>query len=673
MKNIWKIALLVAALMTSCNQPIEEGITPEQNSGNAIEFYVGNANRTTYFEDGLGIHWKAGDKISVRRFDASNASDYRQRANFTVDNSGASSTLTQVPQTNTGWHDISWLEDQDTYISAFYPATNNGSIQSVAISLPSAQTQAAAGDHSHIGGLMVMKTEPMKFSAPYPSSVGLEFRNMYSIIELTLKGTQSRDISYVSLSSKTTGLTINGSVNADLYTSFEEDDANGIKGLSASNTLTNVTTTLTEPAALTAEGVKVYFVVLPGAHESGDITVMVRALNGSTATVTMDKVTFKANNVYRPVVNLTFDELEENVTVASIKHTFSDDKPYSDPIAMMEGVKPILDRDYGIYNIPMEAANLKIATINASSYPTINKIEALTAGNVYVMLGNSKLVTNNIHTSVINAGWEAITPATDSKTYSDFAKGQIYYTNTPCVAEVSGTWTIYKRYMAAGEEYDLTALSALLGGGFQGVRPIAAEITNEVIPAPVPAGATVYMDFTSQPQNDRWTTQSSFNNILLNSIKGKIEMSVESTLTDKIELDFSYIIGTLKDDGKPNTDYAGSGYHKEKYLLMDMNSTTNALSIGFPAMVGYKLTAVELTPYSGASSSVKPKVCISSTAAPADAVSVSGAFVQWVHTSGNLTLNIENSQANTPYYLYALGGYSSVRLHGITLYYEPVQ
>ncbi|MBR4850887.1 MAG: hypothetical protein IKU97_02365 [Tidjanibacter sp.] len=669
MKNIWKIALMVAALMTSCNQPIEEDITPEQNSGNAINFYVGSDNRTTYFEgEGMGINWKAGDKLSVRRFDEANTDDgntftTRQRANFTVDNSGASSTLTM----NSTWGDITWLEGQDTYIAAFYPQTNNGSIQKVGITLSSAQTQAAAGDHSHIGGLMWMKTEPMKFSAPYPSSVGLQFRNMYSIIELTIKGNQSnKQIASVQLTAAN-GLTINGTPTVDLYTSFEEDDANGIKNLKPANTLPNVTTTLTEPAALSAQGAKVYFVVLPGAHESGAITVTATATDGSTATATMDAVTFKANKVYRPAINLTFEEIEPAPAAAKIKHIFSETKGYGEPTTLKDGALVITDRtSYALSNVPLNLWGNQVATITATTYPEENRIVALTDGYVYMLTGSSELLTNenNIPEILLQDGWTAITPEANGSWKEDvtYEEDQVYYVNTSNGDKI-GCFTIYAREMMEGEEYDFTVLYPYLKK-FQGIRPIAAEITNEVIPAEVPAGATVYMDFSSAPAGWIVGNDTFANNLKNSSLKGKYSMPVESTLTDEIELDFSYV----ETDGVVT---AGTHYNKSNFLLIYMNSTTVPLSVGFPAIAGHKLTAVELIPYSGASSSVKPKVCISSTAAPADAVSVSGAFVQWVHTSGNLTLNIENSQANTPYYLYALGGYSSVRLHGITLYYEP--
>lgn len=656
MKNIWKIALMVAALMTSCSQPDLDELNPNEGAnGKEIKFYIGN-NRTTFFEgEGLGVNWEAGDMVSVRRFDASNTSEVRQRANFKVDNAGASSALTQT----TTWNTISWLESGETYIQAYYPATNNASIASVAITLPNEQFQAAANSHSHIGDLMLMKTEPVKYTAPYPESVGLEFRNAYSIIELTLRGTQDKKISRVKLTSQSSGLTINSSVNVNLLTTFDQDDANGIKGLDDTEVLTDVTTVLSEPATLTPEGVKLYIVVLPGAHADGDIELTATATDGSVATATMGAITFMANKVYRPAVNLTFGEAEEGAAIATIKHTFTDDKPYGDPIVLVDGVQPILDRTYGIYNVPEEVKYLSVATINSASYPSINKIEALTGGSVYVMLGYSKLVSSGIHQYILDAGWEAITPATETKVAADFEEGQVYYDDKAGDAEVSGTWTIYKRTMAAGEEYDLTELSDLLGTGFQGIRPIAGEITNECIELPAPDGVPVKMDFSSLP--DGWTLQQNFTGVLTNPIKGKIEMAVESTLTNKIELDFSYIDGGV----------AGSAYHKEKYLLMHMNGKTNPLSVGFPAMEGYKLTAVELVPL--ANQKVKPNICMSSTPAPGEATSVSGGFVQWNHANGNIVLNIANSVVNTPYYLYACGGDNTVRIQAITLYYEPAE
>lgn len=673
MKNIWKIALMVAALMTSCSQPDLDELNPNEGAnGKEIKFYT-EANRTTYFEgEGLGINWEVGDEVPIIARSFFDGLEKRVRKYYTAASAGASTTFTSTAALT--WDTALNTVPMNTIDVDFYAfhcgykrSTSTTIYNGITVYSSPVQEQSVAGDDSHIGNYTVLASNKVSRPVGNTEPIGFQFTNCMSIVELTLKGDATRKIKSVTLTSENAPLQFDEaflcvedlSSSADVveepYTIILKDGKGTVDGKASST----VTVTLNDWTTLSAEGIKLYFVVLPGAHEAGDITLSTIDKNGSMASVKMGAITFEKNKVYRPAVNLTFGEAEEGAPIATIKHTFTDDKPYGDPIVLVEGVQPILDRTYGIYNVPEEVKYLSIATINCSSYPSINKIEALTGGSVYVMLGQSKLVSNGIHQNILDAGWEAITPATDTKVAADFAEGQVYYDDKAGDAEVSGTWTIYKRTMTAGEEYDLTELSDLLGAGFQGIRPIAAVITNECVELPGPDGVPVKMDFSSLP--DGWTLQPNFTGVLNNPIKGKIEMAVESTLTNKIELDFSYIDGGA----------AGSAYHKEKYLLMNMNGKINPLSVGFPAMEGYKLTAVELVPL--ATAKVKPNICMSSTPAPGEATSVSGGFVQWNHANGNIVLNIANSVVNTPYYLYALGGDNTVRIQAITLYYEPAE
>lgn len=666
MKRVFNIAL-IAALLVSCNNYDNEGICPDTTTGDEIQFYAGDNTKTTYFEDeGLGIHWEQGDKVSIRLVDADHTNEMRRRKNYTADNTGASTTFSPITDNWTN-SEMKWHADVDNCIMAYYPATNNASHTAVDIYLPAKQTQAYAGDHSHIRDLMVMKTSKQTFKADEakPSSVGLGFYNLYSIIELTLKTNESgKVVSGVEINSTTNPLTINGKFSANFFTTKEEDETNGLKTIKgvAPTGVNNVTTTLTTPAELTAEGIKVYFVVLPGAHANGELTIKTYFTDGSSAEQKMGAIDFKMNSVYRPEISLsTFT----SKPIASITHSFSDfGTTYSTPVALQEGeTAPFLGRDtYVLFNLPSDLMHGKmISTIQYTTYPAYNRIKATSEGYVYLLTGSSDLLTSGAVDKMIAEGWTAITAEANGSYDADtsYDESQIFYgavgkTYTGCL-------TIYERYMTEGEEYDLTRLYRYISK-FQGIRPIAKTITNEVCNDAI----HMVLNFTACPSG--WTSNTSFSNVLINALDGEISIPVSSY--SNVTLDFYRKYTETETEGViTQTNVAGSGYHKDKYLLMNLVSGDNPLSVGMPAIEGYKLTTVELEPKAG--TTLKPKVCMSSTPAP-NATSVSGELVEWNHKNGNKTLTINNSQSNTVYHLYAEGA-ANARIQAISLTYEKAK
>lgn len=650
MKNIWKIALLAAALMTSCTQPSIDEVTPEQGgvTGEEIQFYtVGDDSRTTYFEgEGLGVYWEAGDQIAVRRYDKVITSADRQRANYKAGNSGAATTFTR--SSSNDWPLISWFEDKDTYITAYYPATNNAGINSIDIYLSNAQTQAAAGDHSHIGDLMYMKSEPQVFAVDnHPSKVELKFKNLYSVIELTLKSTVSnKKVSKVELISSKTPLAISGKGNINLNTSFADDMTNGLAFNASKTNFTNTCAlTITEPALLDADGEKFYFVVLPGNHAAGELTIRTSCEDGSFVETAMGAINFEMNKVYRPVLALNDFETK---TIADIKHIFSDFDAYTyqEPMAIVEGGdSPILDRTYKMFNYPANLKGCQIATIQYTQYPTCNRIQALNDGYVYMMTGSTEMTTKS-HEAIIAEGWTAVTNVVNSGDKVVDA-GNVYYGASEGTA--SGNMVIYERKMVAGEEYDFLRLCDILTK-FQGIRPIAKSITNEIC-------NEIAFDFTSTPSD--WTSHGNFASVLANPIKGEISYKVTQTASYILNCSYSM-------DGETNT---GSIAHSTAgYLLMHIRGSKKE-SVGMPAIEGYKLTKVTFTQSSSGNSS---NVVMSSTAAPEEIVAVSN--IVKPAKGASATMELENPAANTSYYFYGTTTNNDIpRPTKIVLTYEKVE
>ncbi len=643
MKNIWKIALLAAALMTSCTQPSIDEVTPEQGgvTGEEIQFYtVGDDSRTTYFEgEGLGIHWEAGDQIAVRRYDKAITSADRQRANYKADNSGAATTFTR--SSSDSWPLISWFEDKDTYIAAYYPSTNNAGINSIDIYLSNTQTQAAASDHSHIGDLMYMKSEPQVFAIDnHPSKVELKFKNLYSVIELTLKSTAAnKKVSKIDIISATNPLTISGKGVVNMNTSFADDAANG---LAFRNTTfaNNCSLTLTESALLDADGEKFYFVVLPGNHAAGELKIITTCEDGSVVETSMGAINFEMNKVYRPVLVLNDFETK---TIADIKHIFSDIDAvtYQEPMVIAEGASPILGRTYTMFNYPTNLIGCQIATIQYTQYPTCNRIQALNDGYVYVMT----LATQAAHDALTAEGWAAVTGVAASKIADD--PNVMYYGTSEGTA--SGNVSIFERKMVAGEVYDFLGLCDVLTA-FQGIRPIAKTITNEIC-------NEIAFDFTSTPSG--WTSQGNFANVLANPIKGEISYKVTQTASYTLNCSYSM-------DGDTNT---GSIAHSTGgYLLMHIRGSKKE-SVGMPAIEGYKLTKVTFTQSSSGNSS---EVVMSSTAAPEEIVAVSNSVKPAKEASA--TMELENPAANTSYYFYGTTTNNDIpRPTKIVLTYEKAE
>lgn len=656
MKNIWKIALMVAALMTSCSQPDLDELNPNEGAnGKEIKFYT-EANRTTYFEgEGLGVNWEAGDKVSIRISDANVTSTNnvtRKRGNYQATQSGATTSFERY---DTYGDDMTWIDESvdDTYVSAFYPATANYSPKAVALQPFAEQTQSVANNHDHIGDIMVMKTSKMCFKVgeSKPEAVGLTFRNIYSIVELTLKG-NGEEVSQITLTSNSP-LVLSAQTNANLFTTFEEDDADGIK-FAASNFSNSVVLNMETPAVLTAEGVKFYFVVLPGAHADGDIQVIVKT-NEDKRTLVMGAIDFKMNKVYRP--SLAYSQfVADDTKYATIKHIFSDS--YSFPVPFENGAKVILERyNYPMANVPTLLTGFDVATVLPSKYPTTNKIVALTEGYAYMMVGasGSKMSANleKATTWFAEQGWEPATTIPTEQLTTIPTSDVLYYQTT----SEHGAMVLYKKYLTVGEEFDLTGYYAIVKN-FQGIRPVAKDIVNEA------GQITVGLNFMDNAQG--WNIETSFDNVSKNAYEGtKPYLFPDNT---SYNMEFSRTVNET-DPAKGG----GCALHKDGFLLMFVRYST-AESIGLPAIEGYKLSAVSGEVNSDITGAT---VVISSAAAPAESVNMGDVFTfDTVNNGKKWNISATNTLANTMYYFYGtdkVSGSQDLRIKYMTVVYDKAE
>ena len=685
MKKIF-YALFAAAFAMSCSEAtVDEGaIQPEAGQGTPIEFYAeGSADsRTTYFEgDGMSVYWEEGDLVPIiaRRKDASTTNgEYRTRIQYAAQNvSGASATFMPTKETTvfTGETLVGEVAISETAIdwASFYCnpySTATTFYCGVLVNSDYEQVQAAAGNYSHIGDYMVMASDMVHREVGDTTPVTFKYTNVTSIVELTLKSNAVKNLKSIELSSATTSL---GFKKAYLcfedfrftdevetpYELYPESVASNGK-VTSGDLSKKVTLTLTEPAALSAEGVKLYLVVMPGEHAAGDITLTARCDDNSIATVEMGAITFEKNKVYRPVVTLNeFD----NKTYAEIKHVFSDG--YSHTIPFENGAQVIKERyTHPLANVPAEFAGFDVATITPSTYPTVNKIEALTDGYAYLLVGSSGNATatnaEKADTFFKGKGWTNVTAIpTAALTENPSAdSNMIYYEN----GTSPGPLVIYEGYMKAGDVFDLNEYVAVVKN-FQGIRPVAKEIVNES------DKLTLYFNFTDQSQGWEWYT--SYSNVNANAFEGLVPYNYPGGVI--YNLDFSRTPITAENPG------GGSGLHDDGYLLMYLRNST-AESIGLPAIEGYKLATAAGRSVKGTQT---PTVGISSVAAPAAPSylkTVGGEDASYEFDNANAektwSFDLQNTEANTSYYFYAtdkVSGNQDLRLKFFTLVYDKVQ
>lgn len=679
MKNLWK-SLFVAALMVSCSEAnVEENPAPEATNGKPIQFeLVNEGGRAAFFQgEGHQVNWEGGESIGVRRWsgygeDATYNSAVRQRANYTVDVNGVLTLSNYYAPT------YSTDPDSVTYITAFYPATANANANSIGnVSVPNVQVQAAANDYSHIDDYMLMMTaKPLAFAYnEHPDMVSLQLKSVLSIVEITLKGDAEQVVAALELetnSESPLGFPESNKVNMmDTTKDITAEDA--ACPITVGTGYKSVKLSLTTPAPLSAEGTKFYFVVLPGTHAKGEITLRTYMEDGSMYIIDMGAIEFKMNKVYRPSLNLSDFELLDLNKVAEIEHTFENDGSddvYALPVSMQAGSTPILQRSHFEYlNIPSFIEGLQCAAIVPSVYPTVNKIKALTEGWVYIMVGASGSSTasntNKAYTYFVGKDWKLLTALPLAAVNEATAATAFCYQSAE---DDYAALLIFGKYMSVNEEFDLSTYDV---GNFQGIRPIAKKITNNhdkylILP----------FDFSNDQQE--WPIQTSFAKVLENPYTGSMTYNFLNDIS--YALDFSY---TDNGDGT----YSGAcSLHKEKYLLMHVRNSETGESVKLPAIEGYKLVEVKGTT-NGQTAGTECFICSVSAheyaVATEDAKEALKKSNVYEMASGNNASKWLHSMvdpaANTAYYLVAIDDtpagspHEDLRMASLNLTYQKVE
>ena len=670
MKNLWK-TLFVAALFVSCSEAnVDEQPVPETTQGTPIQFeLVNEGGRAAFFQgEGHRVDWEGGENIAIRGWYSETLnSTTRKRGNYDVVKDSETGAIS-LNLTSNWTNGMVWTDDDTNHITAYYPSTNNAQANNISLTLPSAQIQVAANDHSHIDNYMIMMTpKPLDFAiGEQPEQVSLRLQSVLSIVEVTLKGDAGKKITSLELAT-TSG-------NPLAYTEGILDTTKDITAedaacpISVTAGLSSVKLELTTPATLSAEGTKFYFVVLPGAHEKGDITIRAYMEDGSVYGMKMGAIEFKMNKVYRPSLKLG-DFTELNMDAAEIEHIFangSSSAVYGLPVSMKEGSTPILLRPHFAYtNIPDVVKNLQVATIIPSTYPTTNKIVAKTAGWVYMLVGPQTTThLTSVRDYFKENGWQAVSVVpTKGITKTSQPKDPIMYYAYPSGENTEYAYMlVYGKEFAVDDEFDMKDYPLT---NFQGIRPIAKKITNNnddylILP----------FDFSNDQQD--WTIQTNFAGVLANPYTETMTYKFLNGIS--YALDFSYTEGT-----------SGCSLHKEKFLLMHIRNSETGASVKLPAIEGYKLVEVKGATQ-GQTAGTECFICSVSAhdyAAAAEEAKAalmksgsytmtSGVNTSWAHT-------LVDPAVNTAYYLVAIDDtpkvspHEDLRMASLVLTYQKVQ
>ena len=318
MKRIITILLLAAgAFAAGCqHDAADEGRIA---TGGYARFTGGTNTLTrtsvTADEGALSIAWKTGDCVGI--FGRSGAQTLGANYAYDVvpDAEDGASCLFRCKNDREAYQNPA---AGDTYY-AYYPySIHAGSDpRAVAISLPALQHQSAADETDNIEALGFMKAIPAT-AATAESGVNIEFHNVFAIVELKLSlaaaSTLSQvEVSQLRLTSTAADLAI-PSGEIDLTAPVEAGYAT--LPVTVKEGSRSVTMAFSGTAPVTRKEASFWFVVAPGTHPAGSITLEVTAAaNGSVNTIVLPgDVTFLSNRHYTKHIELNLEDFRSDDT-----------------------------------------------------------------------------------------------------------------------------------------------------------------------------------------------------------------------------------------------------------------------------------------------------------------------------------------------------------------------
>ena len=259
----------------------------------------------------MSIGWESGDCVGIYGRRGALALGANDAYDVQPDAENAASCLFRCKNDREAYQNPA---AGDTFYAYWpYSAHAGSNPEAVAVSLPAFQHQSTTGELDNVDASGFMKAVPVS-AATAESGVNLEFHNVFAIVELKLKLSASSTLAQVPISqlrmTSTAADLVIPSGEIDLTAPVEAGYSN--IPVTVKEGSRSVTMAFSGMAPVTYEEGSFYFVVAPGAHPAGSITLEVTAAaDGSVNTIVLPgDVTFRSNRHYTKSVELNLEDFK---------------------------------------------------------------------------------------------------------------------------------------------------------------------------------------------------------------------------------------------------------------------------------------------------------------------------------------------------------------------------
>lgn len=514
MKRIFIILQAAVLLGAGCTRDNVDRTEPAEGRGFRFEggSVAGPVTRTvvTSGEDALDLAWSETDQVGIFG-EASTGSIGYNRCYNAVPNGKDATRCTFYPEETSSM--INWVNDPSVSFYACYPyrEAGSGSAGAFPVSLPEQQIQSAGDNADHLGTYFFMKAQPVTLSTVNGEGAGvnLDFHGVFSVVEVSVKlsGSSSIDVPIKELkmiSADGTALAVpQGTI--DLTTPIAEGYAE--IPVKADESLPAVRLLMEAPHTIPKGGnAKFYFVVAPGTHADGDLSLEIIAIDNSKATVALPgEVTFKSNRRYRKSVEFAdtdlvipdpFEVTQSEVTVAAGQPVSFGFEGLADNIAFFSG-EVGHDYQYSLKNRMTRAEAMKLS-FNMQSNPSgnLNAFNPRFAPVSYSLDFNGTYDEANMESATWTDISDNFTFPTEIKTATpsgEFNMVSLYpedkdvlylrfeYACTKGTNEIGRSIIIVKDFQITAELTGQASFTAYgQDAGWQGILPVSNEANTQV-------------------------------------------------------------------------------------------------------------------------------------------------------------------------------------------------
>lgn len=395
------------------------------------------------------VEWNDTDEVGIFvRTSDSGLSNYRYAAVPDEGDATRCSFVVPAESENT----IRFYDGVRNDFFAIYPfmgTEGEGDATAFEISLPAAQIQPASGDNSHVGMYAVMTADPVSREAGDTTPVGLNFRNIFSVLAVDV------DCSGINESLVSAALY---AADGDLAFSEGVIDMTGaiLSGtsqlpLSVSDGSPRINLGFDENPDLSSGHLSLWFVVMPGSHASGSLSLELVLADGRTYTYAFDReVNFVSNKYFHKSLAVSDSDFvsEDDIRSYAIDNASYTDVPIDGKL-WTDRTYALLRDDNGIINLPERFAGWTMATSGCTTYPA-GTITPNQSGYIYVMTRTTYATIMHV---MAKDGWSGVTPLSNN----NMSALRDDSTGNPAMV-------IWRKHVQSGQTVDVPSASVGWGG-----------------------------------------------------------------------------------------------------------------------------------------------------------------------------------------------------------------